>query len=296
MQTLTRNQPIPVHSFEPDAATGNNLFTIVRSEGGLPYEKNLLMPHRKAYYLLVFVKHNRGRHWVDLAPYERQDNTLYFTAPNQILVKEAATPFWGTRLEFTDEFLALQPHAALRELPLIQNPCRGHELRLTAADGALVEELLAKMEAEHRRPGAWQHRMLTAYLTVLLTYLSRLYTEQFTGTEPSADQRLLKTYQAKVEQYFRELHAVGAYAGLLHISAGHLSEVVKAQSGKPAIKHLHERRVLEAKRLLLYTPLSLKELAFDLGFSEPSYFNRFFKRETGITPAEYRTTIRKMYQ
>ncbi|MEJ7664737.1 MAG: helix-turn-helix domain-containing protein [Hymenobacter sp.] len=99
-----------------------------------------------------------------------------------------------------------------------------------------------------------------------------------------------------MEECFRELHGVGAYAALLHISAGHLSEVVKAQSGKPAIKHLHERLVLEAKRLLLYTPLALKEIAFDLGFSEASYFNRFFKRETGVTPAEYRATIRKMYQ
>lgn len=296
MQTLNRNPQVPVHSFERDEATGSNLFTIVRSEGNLPYEEDLLIPHRKAYYLLVFVKHNRGRHWVDMRPYERKDNALYFTAPSQILVKEAATPFWGTRLAFTNEFLALQQNAALRELPLIQNPHHGHELLLTAADGALVEELLAKIEAEHRRPGEWQHRMLTAYLTVLLTYLSRLYTEQFTGAEPSADQRLLKAYQAKVEEYFREQHEVGAYAALLHISAGHLSEVVKAQSGKPAIKHLHDRLVLEAKRLLLYTPLSLKELAFDLGFSEASYFNRFFKRETGVTPAEYRTTIRKMYQ
>ncbi|AMJ67704.1 AraC family transcriptional regulator [Hymenobacter sp. PAMC 26628] len=296
MQTLTRNQPIPVHPLEPDEATGSNLFTIVRSEGDLPYEENLLLPHRKAYYLLVFVQHSRGRHWVDATPYERKDNTLYFTAPSQILVKEAATPFWGTRLEFTDEFLALQQNVALLELPLIQNPHHGHELLLTAADGALVEELLAKMEAGHHRPGEWQHRMLTAYLTVLLTYLNRLYTEQFTGAEPSADQRLLKTYRAKVEECYRELHEVGAYAALLHISAGHLSEVVKAQSGKPAIKHLHERLVLEAKRLLLYTPLSLKELAFDLGFSEASYFNRFFKRETGVTPAEYRATIRKMYQ
>ncbi|MBO2011913.1 AraC family transcriptional regulator [Hymenobacter negativus] len=296
MQTLSTQQQVPVYPFERDEVTGSNLFTIVRSEGELPYEENLLIPHRKAYYLLVFVKHNRGRHWVDMTPYERKDNTLYFTRPSQILVKEAATPLWGAYLTFTNEFLALQQNAALRELPLIQNPYNGHELLLTAADGDFVEEMLVKIEAEYNRPGEWQHRMLTAYLTVLLTYLSRLYMEQFTGDEPSADQRLLKTYQAKVEECFRELHEVGAYAALLHISAGHLSEVVKAQSGRPAIKHLHERLVLEAKRLLLYSALSLKELAFDLGFSDASYFNRFFKRETGTTPAEYRATIRKMYQ
>lgn len=296
MYTLNSQQPVPIHPFERDEVTGSKLFTILRSEGELPYEEDLLIPHRKAYYLLVFVKHNRGRHWVDMTPYERKDNTLYFTAPHQILVKEAATPFWGTRLTFTDEFLALQQNASIRELPLIQNPQNGHELLLTAADGAFVEEMLAKIEAEHNRPGEWQHRMLTAYLTVLFTYLSRLYTEQFTGAEPSADKLLLKTYQAKIEECFRELHEVGAYASRLHISAGHLSEVVKAQSGKPAIKHIHERLVLEARRLLFYTASSLKEIAFDLGFADASYFNRFFKRETGVTPAEYRVSIRKMYQ
>ncbi|WP_324678283.1 helix-turn-helix domain-containing protein [Hymenobacter sp. GOD-10R] len=296
MYTLNSQLPVPIYPFERDEVTGSKLFTVLRSEGELTYEENLLIPHRKAYYLLVFVKHNRGRHWVDMKSYERKDNTLYFSTPNQILVKEAATPFWGTRLTFTNEFLALQQNATIRELPLIQNPQNGHELLLTPTDGVFVEEMLAKIEAEYNRPGEWQHRMLTAYLTVLFTYLSRLYTEQFTGDEPSADKRLLTTYQAKVEEHFRALHEVGAYASMLHISAGHLSEVVKVQSGKPAIKHLHERLVLEAKRLLFYTPLALKEIAFDLGFSDASYFNRFFKRETGATPAEYRTNIRKMYQ
>ncbi len=296
MYTLNSQPAVPVYPFERDETTGSNWFSLLRSEGALPHEEDVLIPHRKAHYMLIFVRHGPGRHWVDMMPYERKDNTLYFTVPSQILVKEEPTPFWGTYLAFTSEFLALEQNPALRQLPLIQNPQNGHELRLTAADGAFVKELLAKLEGEYHRPGEWQHRMITAHLAVLLTYLSRLYTEQFPADEPSADQRLLKTYQAKVEECFRELHEVGAYASRLHISAGHLSEVVKAQSGKPAIKHLHDRLVLEARRLLLHTRHSLKEIAFDLGFSDASYFNRFFKRETGATPAEYRTTIRKMYQ
>ncbi|HTN39338.1 MAG TPA: helix-turn-helix domain-containing protein, partial [Arachidicoccus sp.] len=60
-------------------------------------------------------------------------------------------------------------------------------------------------------------------------------------------------------------------------------------------KHIHERLVLEARRLLFHTDNTLKEIAFDLGFAEASYFNRFFKRETGITPAAYRANIREMY-
>lgn len=296
MQTLISSRPVPTYPFEPDEATGSKLFSLVRSAGELPYEADMLLPHRKAHYLLVFTKQATGRHWVDAVPYVRQNHALYFSDPSQVLVKEEPTPFWGTRLTFTDEFLALQPNAALRHLPLLANPQNGHELRLTPADEAVVDDLLAQLAAEHHRPGEWQHALLSAYLTALLTYLSRLYTEQFPGGEPSADQRLLRTYRASIETHYRERHEVAAYAELLHISAGHLSEVVKAQSGRSAIKHLHERLVLEAKRLLFYTPQSLKEIAFDLGFAEPSYFNRFFKRETGLTPAEYRASTRKMYQ
>ncbi|UOQ52217.1 helix-turn-helix domain-containing protein [Hymenobacter cellulosivorans] len=298
MYSFPSKPPIPIYTSEHSGAAGpkgSQPFTITQSEGALVYEEDLLIPHRKAYYLLVFVKQNQGRHWVDMTSYERKNRTLYFTAPHQILVKEAPTPFWGTYLTFTNEFLTLQQNAALRELPLILNPHNGHELLLSDADWTFVEEMLAKLSAEYQRPGEWQHRMLTAYLTVLLTYLSRLYTEQFTGGELSADQLLLQTYRARIEESFRELHEVSAYAEQLHISAGHLSEVVKAQSGRPAIKHIHERLVLEARRLLFYTPLALKEIAFDLGFSDASYFNRFFKREVGVTPAEYRSSIRKMY-
>lgn len=155
--------------------------------------------------------------------------------------------------------------------------------------------MLVKINAEYLHASEWQQRMLTAYLTLLLTYLSRLYTQQFNNNETTADKQLLKTFQSKIDECFREVREVGDYASMLHISAGHLSEVVKNQSGKPAIKHIHERLVLEARRLLFHTNNSLKEIAFDLGFADASYFNRFFKRETGATPAEYRTAIRKMY-
>ena len=88
---------------------------------------------------------------------------------------------------------------------------------------------------------------------------------------------------------------MAAYAEMLNISAGHMGDVVKEQSGKPAIAHIHERVILEAKRLLFHTDYVIKEIAFHLGFEDASYFSRFFKRMTGHTPVDYRLNIRKMY-
>jgi AraC family transcriptional activator of pobA len=295
MQVLNYNQQVPVYPLLPDDINGNPNFRLYQFEGNFPAQSDLLIPHRKDHYLLVFIRRGGSRQWIDMTPYVLKDNTVYFSGPNQVIVKEGITQLWSTGIAFTKEFLSLQENAAISKLPIIQNPCRSHELLLTPADVDFVEDMLSKINAEYILPSDWQQRMLTAYLTVLLTYLSRLYTEQYSNEVTTEEKLCLRHYQAKINERFRELHEVSDYASLLHISAGHLSEVVKTQSGKPAIKHIHERLVLEARRMLFHTENSLKEIAFELGFAEASYFNRFFKRETGVTPATYRDNIREMY-
>lgn len=295
MEKPKKNHQVPVFSLAADNITANKHFRMYHFEGSLPNRSDLLVPHRKDYYLIAFVRRGGNRQWIDFTPYPLKENTIYFTGPGQIIVKEGFEQLWSTGIAFTTEFLLLQENASLRHLPLISNPRNGHELLLSEADILFVEDLLAKLNAEYQSPSEWQSAMLSAYLTVLLTYLSRLYTDQFPADTINTDKGLVKAFQEKIEECFRELYEVGDYAGILHISAGHLSEVIKMQSGRPAIKHIHERRILEAKRMLFHTSMSLKEIAFDLGFAEHSYFNRFFKRETGITPSQYRSGIRKMY-
>lgn len=295
MNTLNDIQQVPVYSLTPDEATGNKNFRVYNYEGTFPNPSDLLIPHRKDHYLLVFIRSGMGRQWIDMTSYQLQENTIFFTGPGPIIVKEELKELWSTGIAFTGEFLSFQESASLSKLPMILNPHCGYELILSNADISIVEDLIMKITDEYHNPGEWQQRMLTAYMTVFLTYLSRLYTEQFNDKEPSADKLLLNRFREKINEYFLEKHEVGDYASFLNISAGHLSEVIKIQSGKPAIKHIHDRLILEARRLLFHTDNSLKEITFDLGFSDASYFNRFFKRETGITPADYRTSIRKMY-
>jgi AraC family transcriptional activator of pobA len=295
MHILTHDQQVPVHHLEPDDVGRNKYFRMYNFEGHLPHRADLFIPHRKDHYLIVFMRRAGGSQWIDMVPYATKDNTIYFSAPGQIIVKDGFEKLWSTGVAFTEEFLLLQENAAVSKLPVIRNPQNVHELSLTDTDVHFVEDALAKINAEYRQPSEWQQRMLAAHFTVLLTYLSRLYTQQVKDGGVSADKLLLQNFQARVDSGFRQIHEVGGYASMLNISPGHLSEVVKLQSGKPAIKHIHERLVLEAKRLLFHTHSSLKEIAFELGFADASYFNRFFKREAGLTPAEYRANIRKMY-
>lgn len=284
---------VPVYKLQPDQ-TGNGQFRVYNFEGTFPDQSDLLLPHRKDHFLFVFVRHANTRQWVDMNPLYLKDNTIYFTGPSNMIVKEEFVQLWSTGVAFTKNFLLLSGNDTLSNLPVLQNPNDAHEILLDPSDIIFIEDILSKITSEYGQKADWQQSMLLSWLTVFLTYLSRLYLEQY-PEKPSGEKILLKKYHAKIDECFHSYHEVSDYAGLLNMSPGYLSEVVKVQSGKPAIKHIHERLVLEARRLLLHTENSLKEIAFDLGFNEASYFNRFFKRETGLTPAAYRSEIRKMY-
>jgi len=273
------------------------MFEIAEAGEDLPamIEPAFLIPHRKDYYLFVLVKQGSSRHWVDSVPYTLKPDTFYFTVPQQVHLKEEMLPMQGLVLRFTEEFLQLEENRGLRDLPLLQNPAGGHELRLSAADRSFVGDRMCQLLSEFRGSDPWRNQMLAAQLRVLVLYLSRLYTEQF-GVADNGDRRLLKEFQSLVELHYRQEHEVAGYAGLLHISPGHLNDRVKQQSGKTAIHHIHARILVEAKRQLLHTELSVKEIADELGFEDPAYFNRWFKRITGNTPMGYRTEIREMYR
>ena len=293
---LTSSTLIPAYPFEPDPRTGNPCFRAHRNDGTVNYRMlEFLAPHRKDYYFLAFVRQGCSRHWVDMVPYVLQPDTFYFTTPHQVHLKEETQPLQGVSMSFTGAFLDLEEGDFLKNLPLIRNPHNGHELKLGRADLVFVEEIMEKIMGEYLARQGWQQNMLLAYVKVLLIYLSRLYTEQFSASGQAPDKVLLKKYHALIDSSYTRLHEVGDYADLLNISPGHLSEVIKAQSGKPAIAHIHDRLLVEARRLLFHTDWTVKEIAFELGFEDASYFNRFFKRLAQCTPVEYRQQIREMY-
>ena len=275
---------------------GNGLFEVLELKGDYREQPDIFLnPHRKDYYMLVFVRQGNSRHWVDMVPHTLQPNTFNFTIPHQIHVKEQATPIDGTMICFTEEFLAIEENEFLRALPIIQNPQNGHVLELNGEDVVFIEDITTKIINEYRQKADWQNSMLLAYLRVLLIYVSRLYTEQFTNINQPEKRAMLKKFSSLVDDQFAELHDVASYASRLNISAGYLSETIKDQSGKTAIELIHERIVLEARRLLFHTEKSIKEIAFELGFEDASYFNRFFKRISEQTPLAFRNAARKMY-
>lgn len=294
---LQSETTIPSYSLQQISCTGSTMIEVLEATGGKPkLDVNFLIPHRKDYYLLVFVRKGNNRHWIDFTPYTLQPDTFYFTVPHQVHLKEAVEPMEGLLLCYTNEFLQLEDNYSLRNLPIVKNQHNGHELKLLPQDVAFVEDTMRKMLVEFKAGNDWRNQMLQAYLRVLLIYLSRLYTEQYTEQALIPDKVILNKFRLLIEDNYRSQHSVVAYADMLNITPGHLNDVVKQQGGKTAIIHIHERLVMEAKRMLMHTDLSVKQISATLGFEDAAYFNRFFKRLCNATPVTYRNHIRQMYR
>ena len=99
-----------------------------------------------------------------------------------------------------------------------------------------------------------------------------------------------------MERDFLTERRVGAYAERYAISVDHLSDMLRSRIGRSAMDVLQDRLILEAKRLLLHSTMSVKEVGFALNMEDPAYFSRVFKKATGLTPIEYRDQVRELYK
>ncbi len=175
--------------------------------------------------------------------------------------------------------------ALLRHTHIVQ----GHVLE---GEAPRLAELCAGLAAEFEGNAAGRSEALQAHLVLFVTWLLRR------AAPPSAaeNQRALRDtlvarYRALIERHLRRHRPLGFYAAQLHITPDHLSRSCRSVSGLSALGLLHERMVVEARRLLAHTAAPVSDVASDLGFDDPAYFARFFARRAGHSPQAYRLAL-----
>ncbi|HWZ21373.1 MAG TPA: helix-turn-helix domain-containing protein [Cytophagaceae bacterium] len=134
------------------------------------------------------------------------------------------------------------------------------------------------------------HTVTTVKLLALL-YQLKEYTIAFNQWEQgftTPQQILFQKFVQLVNNYYTEKRTIEEYAELLFVTPNHLSQSVKATSGKNALSFINERIVTEAKSLIQYTGFDIAEIGYQLGFSDPANFGKFFKKHSDLTPLEFR--------
>ncbi|WEJ58201.1 helix-turn-helix domain-containing protein [Devosia sp. FJ2-5-3] len=152
-----------------------------------------------------------------------------------------------------------------------------------------IGDAIDRLIGEADRPGSDHEAAMRAHLTLLLVALNRASQEAAPAGGPA--QRALihaKAFRALVDQRFRETRRIGDYAELLGISQTHLNRVCREVLGASALEVVERRLALEARRMLAFSSLSIKQIGAELGYEDPAYFSRVLTRVLGAPPGEIR--------
>jgi AraC-like DNA-binding protein len=133
-----------------------------------------------------------------------------------------------------------------------------------------------------------QRDMLQMMLKRYLILCTRIYKPKIQYPIENRDFDIVREFNFLVETHFKSIHSVTQYAELLHKSPKTISNLFRKFNSKSPLQFIQERKMLEAKRLLIYTTKQIKEIAYDLGFEDIQTFSRFFKRNEGMSPSKYK--------
>lgn len=159
---------------------------------------------------------------------------------------------------------------------------------LEANEVQKFETLWKMFEIEMEENDSLQIDMLQMMLKRYLILGTRIYKQQEKFPKESDNSDLVREFNFLVEQNFKVKHTVAEYADLLFKSPKTLSNIFSKMGSKSPLRYIHDRKMLESRRLLCYTDFTIKEIAYELGFMDIQGFSRFFKKYEGVSPTEYK--------
>lgn len=258
-------------------------------------------PHRHNFQELIWIRGGRGRHAIDGMPQDLLPGTCYFIARGQVHQFLAAQNVHGCVVRFADALIPESRAAGAPGYPLAWFNSAGaaRGVRLDAAEAREFERLFALMAGEYGRPPqAGRLELLGALLHALLVKLGRALQQDHARAAGAGGPRgeLFHAFILQLERSYAAHHDVGHYAAALGVSQRRLTEAVRLCVGASPKQVIEQRLMLEAKRLLQFTRRSTKEIAYALGFLDPPYFSKVFRRGARCSPLDYRRRLQNLPQ
>jgi len=283
------------HLLKPDPNFGTDVFANnYKSEGIVLIEDVSLqskgVPIRFDCYALILRLKGESNRSVNQHHYQIKPRSLQLINPGALFsfedISESANSFV---LLFDKSFIMqenLLPEVLERVLEFHQRHIEN--IQLDATLYAQVLEVYEQINTEFRMKGVGYKSLMKMYINQLLYLLQREKKNLHRVSSVTQSEQLCSNYLSLIEEHFQEKKRVYEYAELLEITPNHLSETVQQTLNSSALSFIHKRLLKEIEYLLLFSGLSIKQIASKLNFDSASQFGRFFKHHRGVTPKEFR--------
>jgi AraC-like DNA-binding protein len=247
--------------------------------------------HRLGYHDITLITDGQGKFRIDEKEYSVREGDIIFSSPNQIRWWDIDNITDGYALIFEKEFLLtffndpdfLQHLSYFRDTHTFSKLTLGEEYEYTLR---LINEIKQEIDSYKEK----DKHILRALLYQTLKSLDRIYILKNTssGNTENVKNRHADTFIKLVDIGYKQNHSIRYYADKLCITPNYLNEQIKSAKGINAKQVIHNKIIQEAKKMLLYTSDSMSDIAASLNYENTSYFIRFFRKQTGYTPLQYR--------
>ncbi|AEW01102.1 AraC family transcriptional regulator [Niastella koreensis] len=248
------------------------------------------------FYIIALKKIKSGLFNYGRTRYDHDNGSMYFTRPRQVVeINNIETAEKAFVIMIHEDFFISHPlHEEIRKYGFFDYEIN-EALHLSANEEQIMWEIYRKIEREvNNNQDEYSRDIILAHVDSLLKYSQRFYKRQFINRVVLSG-KLATRFTALLAGYFdQKLHlsqglpTVKFMAAELNTSTRYLTDLLKEQTGKTALDHIHSFLIEEAKNMLRSTDNTVAETAYQLGFENPPYFSRLFKKETGVSPNQYR--------
>jgi len=249
--------------------------------------------HKVEFYILFFISKGKGKHTIDFTDYKYQQGTLITIRKDQIHKFSKEYQSQGYLLIFTDEFLIryLEKSEIQKSFQLFNELLGVPKIQLTDKEQKEIKEIIQRIEIEYLKVNDdYSSGIIRSELHILITKLYRIKSRK---KKMIIDKKYLSEFiqfQTLVEQNVKQTTRVQDFAEMMAVSTKTLNTISKSIIHKTAKEFIDDIGTKQIKRLLLNTPLSIKEIAYESGFEETTNFYKYFKRQVGMTPEQFRAT------
>ncbi|QHI36229.1 HTH-type transcriptional regulator ChbR [Kordia antarctica] len=258
------------------------------------FPDDVTKPHRTEFYQILWFQKGSPTHLVDFNPIKIKPNSLLFINKNSVQLFDNETSFSGKMILFTDSFFCKtkMDTTFLRSSNLFNDLLSVTQINVSEINSTFTT-IFQQLETELQHfKDNYQSDILRNDLRNLLLHSERERRNQnFVELKKDADFDYALILKDLLDKNFINHKKVSFYSQKMHLTSKRLNQVTTKIFGKTPKEIIDDRVLLESKRILAHTNESIKEIAFSLGFEEPTNFIKYFKKHTDKTPVEFRTAF-----